>query len=173
MRVLLDIRESKALFFIELLRNFSFVKVYPITNEKALLLQEIKEAVDTVNLIKKGELHVRQKNYLMKYNVLTIQPFDRQFKRLVKKFPSLKNEYISLIEKLEQNPEIGTPLANNCFKIRLAIASKGKGKSGGARVITHFYVENDIVFLIAIYDKSEQIDISDKELKGLLLEINK
>jgi len=81
MRVLLDIRESKALFFIELLRNFSFVKVYPITNEKALLLQEIKEAVDTVNLIKKGELHVRQKNYLMKYNVLTIQPFDRQFKR--------------------------------------------------------------------------------------------
>jgi len=109
----------------------------------------------------------------MKYNVLTIQPFDRQFKRLVKKFPSLKREYVLLIEKLEQNPEMGTPLGNNCFKIRLAIASKGKGKSGGARVITHFYIENDTVFLLAIYDKNEQIDMSDKELKGLLLEIEK
>jgi hypothetical protein len=85
----------------------------------------------------------------------------------------LKEEYNSLIEGLEENPEKGTPMGNNCFKIRLAIASKGKGKSGGARVITHFYVENEIVFLLAIYDKSEQVDISDKELLELLREIEK
>jgi len=65
MRVLLDVRESKALFLMELLRNFSFVKVHPITNEKALLLQEIKEAVDTVNLIKKGELSARPAKELL------------------------------------------------------------------------------------------------------------
>ena len=62
-------------------------------------------------------------------------------------------------------------MGNNCFKIRLAISSKGRGKSGGARVITHIYIENETVFLLAIYDKSEQADISDKELKELLLEI--
>ncbi|MCL2417064.1 MAG: type II toxin-antitoxin system RelE/ParE family toxin [Bacteroidales bacterium] len=107
----------------------------------------------------------------MSYNVLTIAPFDRQLKRLVKKYPSLKSEFALLIEELEQDPEKGTPLGNNCFKVRLAIASKGRGKSGGARVITHFYVENDTVFLVAIYDKSEQADISDKELKELLSEI--
>jgi mRNA-degrading endonuclease RelE of RelBE toxin-antitoxin system len=107
----------------------------------------------------------------MNYNVLTIPPFDRQLKRLSRKYPSLKAEFALLIEDLEQNPEKGTPLGDNCFKIRLAIASKGRGKSGGARVITHFYVENNSVFLLTIYDKSEQIDISDKELKELLSEI--
>ena len=67
----------------------------------------------------------------MSYNVLPIPPFDRQLKRLSKKYPSLKAEYLQLIESLEQNPEQGTNLGNNCYKIRLSIASKGKGKSGG------------------------------------------
>jgi len=107
----------------------------------------------------------------MKYNVLTIPPFDRQLKRLAKKFPSLKAEYATLVEELEEKPEKGTSLGNHCFKIRLKIASKGRGKSGGARVITHIYIENKTVFLLAIYDKNEQTDISDKELKELLSEI--
>jgi hypothetical protein len=109
----------------------------------------------------------------MRYNVLAIAPFDKQLKRLAKKFPSLKAEYISLIEKLEQNPKVGAPLGNNCFKIRLAITSKGRGKSSGARIITHLYIENETVFLLAIYDKSEQADISNKELKELLSKIEK
>ena len=109
----------------------------------------------------------------MKYNVLTIPPFDRQVKRLAKKYPSLKAEFLALIEDLEENPQKGTFLGNNCYKIRLAIASKGRGKSGGARIITHLYIEKETVFLLAIYDKSEQTDISDKELKELLLEIEK
>lgn len=107
----------------------------------------------------------------MKYNVLAISPFDKQLKRLAKKFPSLKTEFAALINELEINPTKGVSLGNNCFKIRLAIASKGKGKSGGARIITHFYIENNTVFLLAIYNKSEQNSISDKELKELLLEI--
>jgi mRNA-degrading endonuclease RelE of RelBE toxin-antitoxin system len=107
----------------------------------------------------------------MKFDVLTIPPFDRQLKRLAKKFPSLKTEYAVLVNELEENPEKGTFLGNNCFKIRLAIASKGRGKSGGVRIITHIYIENEIVFLLAIYDKSEKADISDKELRELLSEI--
>ncbi len=109
----------------------------------------------------------------MKYNVLSIPPFDRQLKILAKKYPSLKTEYNALINDLEQEPQKGTPIGKSCYKIRLAIASKGKGKSGGARVITHFYVENKSVFLLSIYDKSEQVDISDKELKELLLIIKR
>ena len=109
----------------------------------------------------------------MKYNILTIPQFDRQIKRLARKYPSLKAEFIALIEELEGNPKKGIPLGNNCFKIRLALASKGRGKSGGARLITHFYVENEAVYLLSIYDKSEQTDISDKELRELLFEIEK
>ncbi|TAH00846.1 MAG: hypothetical protein EAZ15_08275 [Sphingobacteriales bacterium] len=104
----------------------------------------------------------------MSYNVLPIPPFDRQLKRLSKKHPSLKEEYFKLIESLEANPEQGTNLGNNCYKIRLSIASKGKGKSGGARVVTNFAFADETVYLLSIYDKSEKETLSDKELIELL-----
>ena len=65
MKAVLDIRDSKAQFVMELLDNFSFVKVKPITNRKALLLSEIKEAVDTVNLVKKGKIQARPAKELL------------------------------------------------------------------------------------------------------------
>jgi mRNA-degrading endonuclease RelE of RelBE toxin-antitoxin system len=104
----------------------------------------------------------------MSYNVLPIPPFDRQLKRLSKKYPSLKEEYFELIQSLEENPEQGTNLGNNCYKIRLSIASKGKGKSGGARVITNFVIADATVYLLSIYDKSEKENLTDKELNQLL-----
>ena len=104
----------------------------------------------------------------MSYNVVAIPPFDRQLKRLAKKFPSLKVEYAELVDSLEENPEQGNAMSNNCYKIRVAIKSKGKGKRGGARVIAHVQVIENNVFLLAIYDKSEQEDITDKEIKYLL-----
>lgn len=109
----------------------------------------------------------------MSYSIVTIPPFDRQLKRLVKKFPSLRKEVAQLGELLAGSPTEGTPLGNNCYKVRLAIASKGKGKSGGARVITHIYVEGKTVYLLAIYDKSEQGDISDNQILNLLKIIKK
>jgi mRNA-degrading endonuclease RelE of RelBE toxin-antitoxin system len=104
----------------------------------------------------------------MSYNVLTIPPFDKQLKRLAKKYHSLKSDYARLLKELEQNPALGTPLGNNCYKIRLAIDSKGKGKSGGARVITNFILSEKNVYLLSIYDKSEKDNLTDKELKELL-----
>jgi len=104
----------------------------------------------------------------MNYNVKNFPRFDRELKRLAKKYPSLKDEYEALIEDLEKNHEIGTPLGNNLYKIRLAIASKGKGKSGGARVITYLKTEQSDVYLLSIYDKGERVTISDKEIKDIL-----
>ena len=107
----------------------------------------------------------------MNFNVLTIPPFDKQLKRLAKKFPSLKKDFANLIENLEQNPLQGTPLGRNCYKIRWSITSKGKGKSGGARIITNIVIEDTTVFLLSIYDKSERQNISDKELVELLMQV--
>jgi hypothetical protein len=104
----------------------------------------------------------------MNYDVLAIPPFDKQLRRLVKKYPSLKKEFGDLLKSLEKGPGQGIALGNSCFKIRLAIASKGKGKSGGARVITNFVVTNATVYLLAIYDKSEKENLTDKELNELL-----
>jgi len=92
----------------------------------------------------------------MSYNARTIQPFEKQFKRYFKKYPSIKSEIAELIKQLEQTPDIGTPIGHDCYKIRLAIASKGKGKSGGARVITCVVIKNQEVYLLYLYDKSEQ-----------------
>ncbi len=104
----------------------------------------------------------------MSYKVKSIPKFEKELKRLAKKYPSLKHEYLKLIQSLKQQPEQGSPLGNNCFKIRLAVASKGKGKSGGARVITYVQVLQTSVYLLTIYDKSEQENIPDKELEELL-----
>ncbi len=74
----------------------------------------------------------------------------------------------SLIARLEIQPEQGRSIGNGCYKIRLAIASKGKGKSGGARIITNVVVSAKKVYLLSIYDKSEKENISDIELADLL-----
>lgn len=108
----------------------------------------------------------------MSFEVLATEPFTRKLKRLVKKHRSLKADLAELIEALSVNPEQGTSLGNNCFKIRLRISSKGKGKSGGARVITYVRVDATTVFLIDIYDKSEQGTLTDAELKQLLTLLN-
>lgn len=104
----------------------------------------------------------------MNYKVKTIDVFEKQAKKLKKKHPSLKQDLLSLVQSLKENPEQGTSLGKRCFKIRLSIASKGKGKSGGARIITNVVVTQTTVYLLSIYDKSEKETISDKELTELL-----
>ena len=107
----------------------------------------------------------------MSYKIGVIANFRKELKRLEKKFPSLKKEIFELGEKLSLNPKIGIPIKRNCYKIRISIASKGKGKSGGARVITFIYVKGKTVYLISIYDKSEKANITEQELTNFLKEI--
>jgi hypothetical protein len=90
---------------------------------------------------------------------------------LKKKYASLADEVGALIEELRTNPTKGTPIGHSCYKIRLTIQSKGRGKSGGARVITHYYIHGNTVYLLSIYDKSEQTTITDSELTELLASI--
>jgi mRNA-degrading endonuclease RelE of RelBE toxin-antitoxin system len=104
----------------------------------------------------------------MSYNIQLSSRFQREAKRLAKKYASFRNELNELKISLQQNPMLGTPIAQGCYKIRIAIESKGKGKSGGARVITYVYVEAETVYLLSIFDKSEQENISDQELAALL-----
>ena len=107
----------------------------------------------------------------MSYNILPTSKFSKEIKRLIKKFPSLRAEFANLISLLSENPTTGTSLGENCFKIRIAIASKNKGKSGGARIITYLILKDKSVFLLTIYDKAEKQNITEKELKELIKEI--
>lgn len=104
----------------------------------------------------------------MSYSIIPTHRFEKELKRLAKKFPSLKIEFAQLIEEVTANPETGTFLGNNCYKIRIAIGSKGKGKSGGARVITYLYVEMETAYLLTIYDKGEKAGLKPNELKEII-----
>jgi mRNA-degrading endonuclease RelE of RelBE toxin-antitoxin system len=104
----------------------------------------------------------------MSYRIIPTHRFEKEIKRLIRKFPSLKNEFSDLINAIQLNPEIGTFIGNHCYKIRLAIRSKGKGKSGGARVITYLYIDSKTVYLLTIYDKSEKEDLHLSDIKEML-----
>jgi mRNA-degrading endonuclease RelE of RelBE toxin-antitoxin system len=97
-----------------------------------------------------------------------LEEFERDAKPLYKKYASLKNEVEVLAEELCTNPTKGTPIGRSCYKIRLAVESKGKGKSGGARVITHYYIHGNTVYLLSIYDKGERDTISEERIVELL-----
>jgi mRNA-degrading endonuclease RelE of RelBE toxin-antitoxin system len=104
----------------------------------------------------------------MSYNVELSANFKKEAKRLSKKYPSLKIELAELFEQLEENPTIGTPLGNDIYKIRLAIASKNKGKSGGARVLSFVKVTENSVLLFSIYSKGEVDNLTDKQIQDLI-----
>ncbi|SDE63722.1 hypothetical protein SAMN04487996_10687 [Dyadobacter soli] len=108
----------------------------------------------------------------MSYFVRTTQRFETEFKQLSKKYPSLSKEVFELILFLESNPTHGIPLGLGCYKLRLAIKSKGKGKSGGARVITYVQVTSKSVRLLSIYDKSELDSIKISELRELVSKLD-
>jgi mRNA-degrading endonuclease RelE of RelBE toxin-antitoxin system len=107
----------------------------------------------------------------MNYDVDTIEYFEHQAKRLKKKYPSLINDLALLIEDLKDNPFQGTSIGGSFYKVRMAIASKGRGKSGGARVMTYVKVTGTTVYLTSIFDKTEQDTISVNELKLILKQI--
>ena len=104
----------------------------------------------------------------MRYRVFSSTPFEKSLKGLMKKYPSLRKDLLQLIELLKTDPIMGTSIGKDCYKIRMAITSKGKGKSGGARVITCVKVVQKNVFLLSIYDKSEKEAMGDNELITLL-----
>ena len=115
----------------------------------------------------------------MKVIVRITKNFKKEAKPLLKKHRSLAKDILTLEKELMIKPMLGTPIGKNIFKIRLKITSKGRGKSGGARVIS--LVETNLIGLVeqtdqeeitvnllSIYDKSEVATITDLELKDLI-----
>lgn len=108
----------------------------------------------------------------MNYNFIPTDLFKREFKRLAKRYKSLKQDLEDLYNEMEANPQLGTDLDNGIRKIRMSIKSKNKGRSGGARIITFTVIvsESDTeINILYIYDKSEQSSISKKDIETLLV----
>ncbi|MEM8529170.1 MAG: hypothetical protein AAGG68_31350 [Bacteroidota bacterium] len=113
----------------------------------------------------------------MTCNLIITNEFERKAKKLAKKYRSLKSDLAVLFNALKENPYQGDQIKTDVYKIRLAIKSKGKGKSGGGRVITYLetqLIENEQsidVYLITIYDKSDSENISNQYIDQIIEEI--
>ena len=103
-------------------------------------------------------------------NISLTARFKKEGKPLLKKYRSLADDIDRLIANLTENPFQGVHLGKDCYKIRLAILSKGRGKSSGGRVITCVKVLRETIFLLSIYDKSARENLPDHELDELLRE---
>jgi len=104
----------------------------------------------------------------MNYNILRTDTFSKHFKKLAKKYPSIAGDYEKLLVALRANPQLGTSIGKDCYKIRFKIQSKNAGKSEAARVITYVRVIKKRITLLDVYDKSDKETISDKELDTLI-----
>jgi hypothetical protein len=104
--------------------------------------------------------------------VILLDNFKHDAKRLMKKYRSLKHELEQFIETTENKGAQGTPLGGGLFKARLAVKSKGKGKSGGMRIISYQNIilasKDNTIYLVAMYDKSEASSIEIKLIGQIL-----
>ena len=105
----------------------------------------------------------------MNFKIETIPRFEKDVKKLKKKFPKIKNDLVELVNELSLNPTLGIDLGENIFKVRFQNSSIPVGKSGGFRVITYYKV-NNILYLITIYSKTEQDNILTNKLKKIISE---
>lgn len=104
----------------------------------------------------------------MSFEIRFSDNFRRSAKQLAKKYVSLKSDLALLSQELAENPEMGTPLGKNLYKVRMSITSKGRGKSGGARVITCVVYKSEQVLLAEIYDKAQYDTVDDSRIIKLL-----
>ena len=110
----------------------------------------------------------------MSFEIFRSDEFTVALKKLAKRHKSLADDYARFLEDLKQNPFQGVEIAPNIRKVRLAISSKGRGKSGGARVITYNLLvsEHDgVIYLLLIDDKADasnvKINVIKEIIKGL------
>jgi mRNA-degrading endonuclease RelE of RelBE toxin-antitoxin system len=112
----------------------------------------------------------------MNVEIIITDIFKREAKKLIKKYRSLKSELVSFEESLTNNPQQGTLIAENVYKIRVSVKSKGKGKSGGLRIITYLRLlkkedGNITAYLLTIYDKSDLENLPEYQIEKMVSNI--
>lgn len=110
----------------------------------------------------------------MSLEIVRSDYFTSEFKRLAKRYRSLAEDYERFLESLMSNPLQGVEIAPNVRKVRMAIGSKGRGKSGGARVITlnALVTEQDgTVYLLLVYDKADASNVKMNVVREIIKEM--
>lgn len=110
----------------------------------------------------------------MNFEIITSDYFDAEIKKLAKRYRGLADDLREFQEGLKENPLQGTEIAPNVRKIRMTITAKGRGKSGGARVITFNALVSEkesTIALLLIYDKSDASNIKMNIVKEIIKDL--
>jgi len=105
----------------------------------------------------------------MNFKIETIPRFEKDVKKLKKKFPNIKNDLIAFVNELSTNPTLGINLGENIFKVKIPNSSIPTGKSGGFRIIT-YYQKDDVLYLVTMYSKTEKDTILTNRLRQIVKE---
>lgn len=107
----------------------------------------------------------------MSFDIVTTPHFEREAKVLAKRYKSFKNDFIDFVNSLKKQPLQGAELGSGIRKVRIAIASKGKGKAGGGRVITYTVCISETdgkIYLVDIYDKADYSTVDVRIIKKMI-----
>ena len=110
----------------------------------------------------------------MNFEIKISDEFEVAAKQLSKRYRSFVDDYSDFLDDIRKNPYQGVEFMPGIRKVRLAIASKGKGKSGGARIITFTYTiseKDGVVYLLLVYDKSDASTVKKKAVMKMLKEL--
>lgn len=104
----------------------------------------------------------------MNLKIISLESFVKDVKKLYKKNKKLPQDLKTLNETLLENPKVGIELSSKLYKMRLENSSSNIGKSGGFRVIYYYLDEEENIYLLKIYSKTEIENIKEEVLIGIL-----
>ncbi|MCH4018158.1 MAG: addiction module toxin RelE [Prevotella sp.] len=110
----------------------------------------------------------------MNLEITTSSYFDKEAKKLKKRYVSFVDDLEKFRDNLMRNPLQGTELSPGIRKIRFAIKSKGKGKAGCARVITVNALVSETegkIILLLIYDKEDSSSVKKEVIKSIVKDL--
>jgi hypothetical protein len=107
----------------------------------------------------------------MNFNILCTDNFKKELKNLIKEHPSFNHDFKLLLERLEDNPDTGTPLGNQFFKTKLAYRSMGRQSREKPNLQVYFCIRQNNVYLIAAHNKNGSFVFPEKDLQDTLKSI--
>lgn len=107
----------------------------------------------------------------MSYNIICTDTFTKELKKLIKEHPSFSYDYGLFLDKLEENPDTGTPLGHQFFKTKLSFRSMGRQSREKPNVQVYFCIKQSNVYLIALHNKHETSDFPEKDMQEVLKSI--
>lgn len=105
----------------------------------------------------------------------TTSKFDKEYKRLQKKYPNAIESVDNLMSELETGHLVGDEYdglgfdnSTKVYKVRVANTQANKGKSGGFRVIYYALIDDKYIIMLSIYSKSDTANVTQKEIKDII-----